>query len=1163
VIGSRIALWFLALGAAVNAVAQAPAIQYAEPVALALKSGTAQFDAYGRRFSLSLVDNDRVLDKLSAQRKQQLESYKLLRGSLDGAPGSWVRLTESPSGVEGAIWDGHDLYTVTRYDRISSYLTTPLDAAPGQTVVYRLSDAIDVLPRDFCALADDTVMSKGANGLEQYQAVVREIEAGVFGPQLTRQIEISLIGDTDFQTAESADPTAAMLARLNIVEGIFSEQVGLLILATDVRLMPPTADPFTATKGATLLEQLGAYRAATTEVRARGLAHLMTGKDLDGTTAGIAYVRTVCDVERGVSVSSRSFGTTISALIMAHELGHNFGAEHDGEAGTACSGTGGGFIMAPSVSGYSTFSQCSIDTMEPVIASAQCVSSAEYADVTVDAGVTSVAGEGGLPFTLPFVVRSTGNTTAMDAALTVTLPNNAAFTIDSASSSLGSCSVSALIVNCQFGAMVGEASAQVSVVARSSAAANFVVQARVSAVNDRITSNNNRQLPVSIRSGVDAAVVLSTSSGEVALGSPIEAYADVSSLRAMPLRNAVLSLNLNQAVTQASMPGATCTTNASSVSCTIVELPAGATRRLTVQATTQVAGPLFASASVSAVGDGDLTNNNASTTAWVQAERDIELTAGPAVVDLGVGTLYTVPYAVRSRGPLPTGDVTLNISLPATLVVDSLDAGGIACTQPDATTLRCELGTIAPGATRAVSLRVHGAGPVTGSISAVAEAADDGYLANNVSGVQLRIDHLIDVGVVMASGGSGVEDMPLAGQVSLRSNGRQSATGATLDIALHAAGSLRTVSIHNGAACALLDAQHARCTLPTMARNAQLYVDYTAEFAEPGSYDIAFTTTTPGDTASGNDALTRAVLVRPYYDIGVAGDVDMGELFGGETRVKVFTVTADRRPLATARFLAAHADPAVSVESVSATSAGAAFGHCRMEIEGGVCDFTDVPVFASIAVTVTYRAAQGNFKSNAMVSVGTLGDVVSTNNAQTAMVETHAMTDLELRADAALNGPQSSTLSFPLISVVNGAETAFGARVEVTLPAQVTLVSVSASNATCSGTSVLRCDFSELEPLATATVALSVRATTTGSFVSQVRLTASNDSNAANNSRDVAIEIAGGTPAAVSGGGGASGGGGGGGGRMEWLALILLLFLVQRRCLQMRAARKVPGGPTR
>jgi hypothetical protein len=313
-----LALWFIALGLAAGVAAEEPSIQYAEPVALAFKSGAAQFDAYGRRFSLTLVNNERVLNKLSAQRKQQLSAYRMLRGSLDGAPGSWVRLTESPGGVEGAIWDGHDLYTVTNYERIAPFLTTPIDAAPGQAVVYRLSDSRDLLPRSFCDLVDDPAISKATNGLEQYQAVVRGLEAGVFTPQVTRQIEISLIADSAFQAAESADPTAAMLARLNIVEGIFSEQVGLLVLATDVRLMPANADPFTATKGATLLEQVGAYRAATPAVRARGLAHLMTGKDLDGTTAGIAYVRTVCDVESGVSVSSRSYGTTISALIMAH-----------------------------------------------------------------------------------------------------------------------------------------------------------------------------------------------------------------------------------------------------------------------------------------------------------------------------------------------------------------------------------------------------------------------------------------------------------------------------------------------------------------------------------------------------------------------------------------------------------------------------------------------------------------------------------------------------------------------------------------------------------------------------------------------------------------------------------------------------------------------------
>ncbi len=1134
---------------AAGAMAQEPTIQYVEPVAIALKSGAAQFDAYGRRFALTLIDNERVLSKLPAARRQQLKPYRMLRGSLDGAPGSWVRLTESKGGVEGAIWDGHDLYTVTRYERIAPYLTTPIDAAPGQTVVYRLSDSRDLLPRNFCDLGDDALMAKATNGLEQYQAVVRGLEGGVFTPQLTRQIEISLIADSAFQAAEAGDPTAAMLARLNIVEGIYSEQVGLLVLATDVRLMPANADPFTATKGSSLLEQVGKYRAATPEVRARGLAHLMTGKDLDGTTAGIAYVRTVCAAENGVSVSSRSYGTTISALIMAHELGHNFGAEHDGVPGTSCASVGGGFIMAASVSGYSTFSQCSIDTMQPVLASASCVTPAEYADVTIDAGVTSVSGEGGTPFTLPFVVRSAGNVAAEDVVLTVTLPENAAFAIDSASSSLGSCAVSGITATCALGSLPVDATAQVSVLARSSSAANFSAQARVTASNDRVTSNNNRAIGVVIRSGIDASVTLSANASEVTLGAPIEVYADVRSERSMAVRNAVLSLNLNQAVTSASMPGGTCTANASSVSCVIADLPAGASRRLTVRANRLAAGSLFAAANVSVVGDGDFSNNNASTTALVQAERDIEITAGATTATLGVGAVYEVPYTLRSRGPLPTGDVSLTISLPSTtLAVDSIDAGGAACSS-EASIWRCALGAIAPGTSRVVRLRVHGTGPVTGDVIASAMASDDGYMANNNAVVQLRIDHQVDVAVTMASGGAGLEDTAFDGQVALRSNGRLPATGATLDIDLHSAGTLRSAVIHNGAACTLLSAQRARCALPTLARNAQIFVDYSAEFTEPGNYDATFTVSAQGDTAPDNDTLNRVVVVRPYYDIAVAGSLAMDNLFGGQTREKTFTVTTDRRALASARFMASRVPPGLSVQAIRASVGQSETGNCRVDVEvGGICDFIDLPAFASVSVTVIYLATQGTWSLDPVVSVSAAGDVVSGNNAVTAHVETRAATDLELRVDGSLAGSRSAALSFPLITVVNGAEKAFGARLDVTLPSQVTLVSVSASSATCSGTGVLRCDFADLAPGATATVALIVRASVDGSFVSALRLSASNDSNSANDTRDVTVVISSGSVAEVSEPKTA------GGGRIEFWMLGLLALLAARRSV----ARKDP-----
>ena len=68
--------------------------------------------------------------------------------------------------------------------------------------------------------------------------------------------------------------------------------------------------------------------------------------------------------------------------------------------------------------------------------------------------------------------------------------------------------------------------------------------------------------------------------------------------------------------------------------------------------------------------------------------------------------------------------------------------------------------------------------------------------------------------------------------------------------------------------------------------------------------------------------------------------------------------------------------------------------------------------------------------------MSTGGDVVSSNNTLTAHVETHGTTDLELRVDTQLAARGRPRSSFPLISVVNGVDKAFGARLEVTLPAR-------------------------------------------------------------------------------------------------------------------------------
>jgi hypothetical protein len=69
-----------------------------------------------------------------------------------------------------------------------------------------------------------------------------------------------------------------------------------------------------------------------------------------------------------------------------------------------------------------------------------------------------------------------------------------------------------------------------------------------------------------------------------------------------------------------------------------------------------------------------------------------------------------------------------------------------------------------------------------------------------------------------------------------------------------------------------------------------------------------------------------------------------------------------------------------------------------------------------------------------------------------------------------------------------------------------------------------------------------VRASQRGTHRSTLKLSSANDTNPANDSREVAVEISGSTGTA------AANSGGGGGGSFEWLSLALLAILAIRRC---------------
>jgi hypothetical protein len=124
-----------------------------------------------------------------------------------------------------------------------------------------------------------------------------------------------------------------------------------------------------------MLAEVSDWRIDSPRQRNTGLTHLFTGRNIDGRVVGMAYVNAVCSRRFGASLSESTTAPSFSALIAAHEIGHSFGAPHDGESGSACATTPQDFLMAPRINGSQQFSACSLAQMQPRLEAASCLNS--------------------------------------------------------------------------------------------------------------------------------------------------------------------------------------------------------------------------------------------------------------------------------------------------------------------------------------------------------------------------------------------------------------------------------------------------------------------------------------------------------------------------------------------------------------------------------------------------------------------------------------------------------------------------------------------------------------------------------------------------------------------------------------------------------------------
>jgi len=340
------------------------------------------------------------------------------------------------------------------------------------------------------------------------------------------------------------------------------------------------------------------------------LTHLWTGKNLDGSTVGNAIESALCQPMFGAALSQGGTNPAFEALIAAHEIGHNFGAPHDGEAGSACESTPGGFLMAPIIGNSSEFSACSIQQMQADIATASCITPLASVDVSVTPRGTLPPVALGSAVTVTFDIINNGTQTATNVVANITLPNNVSYR--SAASSVGSCVNGAGTVSCTLGDIAGSSAASVTVTTETTAAGTGTFDIVVAADADVDQSNNRSSADVTVIDAVDL-IINGPAQGQVTVNRSTTVRATLDNASVLDATGVTLIISLDPGLRAGSANWSigSCSVTDQRIDCTTSLFAAQSTSSLDIEVTGLATGTQTYSATVSsAEDDADPANNS-------------------------------------------------------------------------------------------------------------------------------------------------------------------------------------------------------------------------------------------------------------------------------------------------------------------------------------------------------------------------------------------------------------------------------------------------------------------------------------------------------------------------------------------------------------------------
>ncbi|HSP96713.1 MAG TPA: M12 family metallo-peptidase [Candidatus Dormibacteraeota bacterium] len=386
------------------------AIRHYEPVVLAAPdAGTAagpkaggplalSFRTLGRQFDLDLEPSDlfaqgariRWVGDSGTFEEPAAAVGSFFRGRVAGESGSWVRLRVDGGEMSGIVASAGELYFL---EPARNFFGAK---AAGRSIAYRLSDT-DPAPLGSCAAHAPgrqafTRSTTHAVAKAWPHPATRELAAqadvGSAAAVAGKRALVGVVADYQYFAgitgrAGHGDNSAADLAAIiNAVDGIYQAEIGVAMQISSTTVYTTPDDPFTDTSDYNaLLNEFSTFHDNNDNTPSQilygaDIAHLVTGRDLSGSVIGVAWLGSLCGGYWGSGLSE-DFSTSlyVMTLLLAHEMGHNFGAPHDHESGSPCVAEPATYIMNPILSSslLQQFSGCSKTQIAPEVNGAACL----------------------------------------------------------------------------------------------------------------------------------------------------------------------------------------------------------------------------------------------------------------------------------------------------------------------------------------------------------------------------------------------------------------------------------------------------------------------------------------------------------------------------------------------------------------------------------------------------------------------------------------------------------------------------------------------------------------------------------------------------------------------------------------------------------------------